>query len=354
MESLFSDRGELGFDFKAISCVNDIMNFTYFEQEQDEYSQLVDWEGEDDLPPHWVESDYLLEELPEEIYYIASFRGDDEVATFTVTEEMGEHINDALQRSILNQQIQISKKDTGNLQALFNFANQYQLVPYSYKASPAIASSMSGGSFYPIELGDPPLRMANLTRKTGTSDLGVAGKVGFLQRVIPHIPWGSPGYHLWNALTVLAMCALDVKEDGLSPILHESEGGNGGMPPYGQVASVVSCHYNKLRRSLAVTAAIASEATDILQGKASVVGSIYAGLTKFAQTALESFKAYKMALKDASDFGFSKLELCDLLGRHFQSLIPPEVQNTALTIVNTDLCNCISNWMACSTWDAAN
>ena len=119
----------------------------------------------------------------------------------------------------------VSLKDTGTDCCIFN---------YNYANDYSVAGSVGGGQLAVIEVANPTMGMAKITRKTGSSDLSA---LDFRMKVTGSLQYGLPAYTRWNLLAIIAAPSLDLREDGLGTSLYPSEGGIGGSPPFMSICS---------------------------------------------------------------------------------------------------------------------
>lgn len=232
--------------------------------DQIEVSNLPLWDDfyEGDFPSYYASADELDAELedvfestrirlgiPEtssrlierdtgrDLHYIQSVVGDDEHTTtdsFSLSPAIvgfGPTING----------VKLSWKDTGVSHIVGNYAEGWILTPPTAEASFEAVNRRHGRSGVPFTLDPVKLKLLSAVRKQSLMDEGdLESKMIHLAEIASWTDksWFTYDYHQMSL--ILANVIFDFEDARSFPYLYKTEGGCGGVPPYGNLDTVYS------------------------------------------------------------------------------------------------------------------
>jgi hypothetical protein len=174
-------------------------------------------------------------------HYIQSIVGDDEDTT-TDCPVLGPLL---LSVGPLLLGIKLSAKDCGISRYISNFAEGWTLIPPSIESSFEAVNRRHRGTGVAIVLDPPKLKHLSPVRKQSQLwELDLESKISSIAKAAgwTNKSWFTYDYHQMSYL--MATAIFDFEDSIKFPYLYQTEGGCGGLPPYGNLETAYSAmHY---------------------------------------------------------------------------------------------------------------
>nr|WKR37702.1 hypothetical protein [Leptosphaeria biglobosa narnavirus 11] len=150
--------------------------------------------------------------------------------------------------------IKLSMKDIGISKSLANYAEGWMLTPPTANSSFEAVNRFNKGFGLAFTLDPVKLKLLSAVRKQSSEEMDLESKLMHLAEIAAWTDrsWFTYDFHQMSLL--LANCVFDFNDARSFPFLYKTEGGSGGLPPYGNLATAYSAlHYytrGKSRRAI--------------------------------------------------------------------------------------------------------
>jgi hypothetical protein len=270
--------------------------------------------------------------LKKNIDAIISIVGDDEI---WMTNSPEKFILSLFVEEIIAK-IKISWDDIGISKNIGNYAEEWVLTPPSKESNfDSITKFMRGqGTSLVFDL--PKIKLLNPIRKQGQDDrLDKMSKLSQLAKPLQWIGKDWVMYDSFHNATLLSMVVYDFKESGSFPFLAESEGGQGLIPPWGNLGTVyTSLKMFKNGKSYDHVNTVVEEFTDVNRLKKSPKEAISMNLVRLAMVDPQKFQKVRDAIEQSE---MSRTELYDFLKEEMSAGIPEDLLEKAIVIEPKDI-----------------
>jgi hypothetical protein len=267
-------------------------------------------------------------------YIIQSVVGDDETTT-TDSAAFGPLIIIA---GTIVSGIKLSQKDTGISAEIGNYAEGWTLIPPTSDSSFEAVNRRHSREGVPIVLDPVKLKLVSAVRKQSLLELDLESKLSAVHKAADwvHRLWFTYDYH--QMMIILATNIFDFRDARSFPYLFATEGGCGGLPPYGNVDTAISAlfafHKGKARRTVL---GIAHESVACHFGRMKPNETFFIRSSHIAQLgdkAWEKYnRVYRHLLKD-SDAVIAKNTLAILADKE---ALPPELLERGAEVSPDDI-----------------
>jgi hypothetical protein len=257
---------------------------------------------------------------------ITSVVGDDEnTTTNSIVYAIG-LINCA---EIINK-LKVSWKDTGISRFLSNYAEGWFLTPPCVGASFESVNKFHKGSGIGFTLDPIKFKLLNPVRKQGPKDdiPDMASKYLHLSAIAAWVDPDWVTYDFHQAALVIGTAIFDFHQSTLYPYLYPTEGGSGGLPPYGNIGTAYCgvYHFRKGKAKSAISG-IMQETRLIMNGHMKPKDSFFLRSAHLALSGDKEWLKIQSAHMNLKEKGqLSSSEIRTLIRGVNGSDLPPEIQ----------------------------
>jgi hypothetical protein len=150
--------------------------------------------------------------------------------------------------------IKLSMKDIGMSKYLANYAEGWMLTPPTAASSFEAVNRYHKGFGLAFTLDPVKLKLLSGVRKQSSEEMDLESKLSHLAEIAAWTDRSWFTYDFHQLALILANCVFDFNDARSFPFLYKTEGGSGGLPPYGNLATAYSAlHYytrGKSRRAI--------------------------------------------------------------------------------------------------------
>lgn len=140
--------------------------------------------------------------------------------------------------------IKLSMKDIGMSKILANYAEGWMLTPPTAASSFEAVNRNAKGYGLAFTLDPVKLKLLSAVRKQSSEEMDLESKLSHLADIAAWTDRSWFTYDFHQMALVLANCVFDFNDARSFPFLYKTEGGSGGLPPYGNLSTAYSAlHY---------------------------------------------------------------------------------------------------------------
>lgn len=265
---------------------------------------------------------------------IESVCGDDEVVT-TNSRAYGPL---KITAGVIVSRIVLSQKDTGISDQIYNYTEGWIVTPPTRESCFEAVNRRHQREGVPFLLDPVKLKLISPVRKQSKMDLDLESKI---KKVFENTSWVTNhqlSYHYHQLMEVLAVNIFDFRDSRSFPYLYESEGGCGGLPPWGNIDTMVSgihaFHKGKASRTIY---GLMQEATRIHMGDLQPKDTFFLRSSHIAQLGDAAWEKYDRVYRELRS-GKTSAEAADLLSvLADKKALPSELLEKAAVVEPTDI-----------------
>jgi hypothetical protein len=150
--------------------------------------------------------------------------------------------------------VKLSEKDTGISKEIGNYAEGWILMPPTAESTFEAVNRRHVRNGVPYTLDGVKLKLTSAVRKQSILETDLESKI---RKVCEHASWVNPNWFTYDyhqMMILLAVNTFDFRDSRSFPYLFGTEGGCGGLPPYGNPDTTMSAihafHKGKAKRTI--------------------------------------------------------------------------------------------------------
>lgn len=211
--------------------------------------------------------------------------------------------------------IKLSDKDVGMSKYIANYAEGWMLTPPSAGSSFEAVNRFDKGRGLAFTLDPVKLKLLSAVRKQSSEEMDLESKLSHLAEIAAWTDRSWFTYDFHQMALILANCVFDFNDARSFPYLYKTEGGSGGMPPYGNTATAYSAlHYYTRGRSKRAILGVMQESLAITAGRLSPKDSFFLRASHIANAGDREWAHYESAYRTMVEQGrMSRAEARDCL-----------------------------------------
>jgi hypothetical protein len=211
--------------------------------------------------------------------------------------------------------IKLSMKDIGISKWLANYAEGWMLTPPSAGSSFEAVNRYNKGRGLAFCLDPVKLKLLSAVRKQSSEEMDLESKLSHLAEIAAWTDrsWFTYDFHQMSLL--LANCVFDFNDARSFPFLYKTEGGCGGLPPYGNLATAFSAlhHYTRGRSKRAILG-VMQESVAVSNDRMAPKDTFFLRASHLANAGDKQWAHYESAYRTMVDRGqLSRAEARDIL-----------------------------------------
>jgi hypothetical protein len=200
--------------------------------------------------------------------------------------------------------IKLSDKDIGISKYIANYAEGWLLTPPSAGSSFEAVNRHNKGRGLAFVLDPVKLKLLSAVRKQSSEEMDLESKLSHLAEIAAWTDRSWFTYDFHQMSLILANCVFDFNDARSFPYLYKTEGGSGGMPPYGNLATAYSAlHYYTRGRSKRAILGVMQESLAITSGRLPPKDSFFLRASHIANAGDREWAHYESAYRHMIDHG---------------------------------------------------
>jgi len=221
--------------------------------------------------------------------------------------------------------IKLSMKDIGMSKTLANYAEGWMLTPPTANSSFEAVNRYAKGSGMPFTLDPVKLKFLSAVRKQSSEEMDLESKLIHLAEIAAWTDRSWFTYDFHQMALLLANCVFDFSDARSFPFLYKTEGGSGGLPPYGSLSTAYSAlHYYTRGKSQRAILGIMQESVAIAHSELAPRDSYFLRASHLANAGDPTWAKYEAAYRTLLERrGLSRGEARDLLRSLTGTELPP-------------------------------
>jgi len=230
--------------------------------------------------------------------------------------------------------IKLSDKDIGISRHIANYAEGWLLTPPSAGSSFESVNRYNKGRGLAFVLDPVKLKLLSAVRKQSSEEMDLESKLSHLAEIAAWTDRSWFTYDFHQMSLILANCVFDFNDARSFPYLYKTEGGSGGMPPYGNLATAYSAlHYYTRGRSKRAILGVMQESLAILFGRLPPKDSFFLRASHIANAGDREWAHYESAYRHMIDHGhISRAEARDTLRAMQGSELAPGLKDLGFEV----------------------
>jgi len=211
--------------------------------------------------------------------------------------------------------IKLSMKDIGISKDIANYAEGWMISPPSAGASFESVNRYNKGRGLAFVLDPVKLKLLSAVRKQSSEEMDLESKLSHLAEIAAWTDRSWFTYDFHQCALILANCVFDFNDARSFPYLYKTEGGSGGLPPYGNLATAYSAlHYYTRGRSKRAILGVMQEAVAVSHDQISPKDTFFLRASHLANAGDSQWAHYESAYRSMLEHGqLSRAEARDML-----------------------------------------
>jgi len=274
------------------------------------------------------------------IDYIAAFKGDDSVYV-SLESGLGCYVL-ATTNTLLS--VKTSWKDTGISSAMYNYAEEWMLLPLT-QGTTYRDSDQFGGNM-PWVLDVPKLKMLSPVRKQSQMEDDLESKLSFIGTAAKWCNKDWPTYNMHQLAIIMAFELFDFDSCECFPFLEKEDGGLGIPLPWDSVTTgEMYLHHFKRGRCKTAVRSIMAESVALMTNRIEPKDCLVLKTIAAHKAGDETWKRYVAYHKTLKDSPLTEIEIEDLIKSSIGIQLPDELDKeaTVVNITSTALAYAVSN-----------
>jgi hypothetical protein len=225
--------------------------------------------------------------------------------------------------------IKLSDKDVGMSKYIANYAEGWMFTPPSAGASFEAVNRFNKSRGLAFILDPVKLKLLSAVRKQSSEEMDLESKLSHLAEIAAWTDRSWFTYDFHQMSLILANCVFDFNDARSFPFLYKTEGGSGGMPPYGNLATAYSAlHYYTRGRSKRAILGVMQETLAIAHSRLKPKDSFFLRASHIANAGDREWAHYESAYRTMVDQGsISRAEARDALRSLQGTSLPPQIKD---------------------------
>jgi len=230
--------------------------------------------------------------------------------------------------------IKLSMKDIGLNKSLANYAEGWMLTPPTANSSFEAVNRFNKGFGLAFTLDPVKLKLLSAVRKQSSEEMDLESKLMHLAEIAAWTDRSWFTYDFHQMALLLANCVFDFNDARSFPFLYKTEGGSGGLPPYGNLATAYSAlHYYTRGKSRRAILGVMQECVAISHSDLRPKDSYFLRASHLANAGDPTWARYESAYRTLLKRGeLSRGQARELLRNLNGTELNPEIQSRGYEI----------------------